>query len=89
MDPEELKSLEKLAKTEAKDNDLEFNRQLGKSVRYGQGIQLKHIITGKYVQSSSSEAAALDVMNMMVSLSPDNAKSNAIFLSVSFFFFFS
>lgn len=77
-------TLEKLAKTENADNDMEFKRQLGKPVRYGQVIQLKHVITGKYVHASSTDAASLDIMSMAAILSAENSKRNNPVPSSSF-----
>ena len=72
---EELKTYERLAKTEEEDNRLEFSRQLGKIVRFGQWFQLKNVMTGEYLTASSTDAATLQVLNMAVSLTVDSAKS--------------
>jgi len=66
--------MEKLAKTETTDNDLEFKRQHGKHVHYGQVVQLRHAISNKSVYASSTDAATLDIMNMTVNLVQENAK---------------
>ena len=76
-------SLEKLAKLEAEDNEAESNRQMGKFVRYGQVIQLKHVMTQRFVRMSSTEAAELDVLNMCIDLSVAHSKRkpfNPLFL---------
>jgi hypothetical protein len=70
-----------MAKAEAHDNEIEFNRQLGKFVRYGQIIQFKHIMTQCNLRISSTEAAKLDVLNMKVDF--DAAYSKRISLSLS------
>jgi len=75
-------SLEKLAKLEAEDNEAEGNRQLGKFVRYGQVIQLKHVMTQRFVRMSSTEAAELDVLNMCVDLSAAHSKRNKSFFTL-------
>lgn len=71
---DEIKELEKHAVTEKADNELEFSRQLGKPVRYGQVIQLRNSLTKKYICADSTNAAKLDILNMAAFMNAENAK---------------
>ena len=66
--------MEKLAKSEERDNEVEFHRQMGKYVRYGQVVQFKHMMTQRNMRISSTEAAKLDVLNMSVDLDAAHSK---------------
>ncbi|XP_074653546.1 inositol 1,4,5-trisphosphate-gated calcium channel ITPR2-like [Tubulanus polymorphus] len=62
------------AKAEHQDNVAEYNRNIGKIVKYGQVVQLRHLFTGKYVHVSSTQGSVRDKNNMKVILSEHNAK---------------
>jgi len=71
---EELRELEKHSAAEKADNELEFSRQLGKPVRYGQVVQLRHALTKMFVCANSVNAARLDTLNMGALMNPENSK---------------
>ncbi|KAL4234550.1 hypothetical protein ACF0H5_006191 [Mactra antiquata] len=63
------------AQAENNDNELEQKRQHGKRVRYGEIVQLKHILTGKFVHMSTTQTSQIDKNYMKVSLHDFNAKN--------------
>ncbi|GFR59735.1 inositol 1,4,5-trisphosphate receptor type 3-like isoform X13 [Elysia marginata] len=58
------------AEAEHADNTSEQKRQQGKKVRYGEIVQLKHVLTNKYIHMCTSQTSQRDKNNMMVSLVP-------------------
>ncbi|KAL8603330.1 hypothetical protein ACOMHN_054026 [Nucella lapillus] len=56
------------AGAENADNAAEQKRQLGKRVRYGEIVQLKHAFTNKYVHMCTSQTSQKDKNNMMVQI---------------------
>ncbi|CAE1323874.1 unnamed protein product [Acanthosepion pharaonis] len=63
------------AQAENADNAAEQKRQLGKRVRYGEIIQLKHGFTKKYIHMCTSQTSQRDKNNMMIMLQEFNAKN--------------
>ncbi|XP_076470932.1 inositol 1,4,5-trisphosphate-gated calcium channel ITPR2-like isoform X2 [Babylonia areolata] len=63
------------AEAENADNAAEQKRQLGKRVRYGEIVQLKHAFTNKYVHMCTSQTSQKDKNNMMIMLQEFNAKN--------------
>ncbi|XP_053402419.1 inositol 1,4,5-trisphosphate receptor type 1-like isoform X7 [Mercenaria mercenaria] len=63
------------AEAENNDNELEQKRQHGKRVRYGEIVQLKHILTSKFVHMSTTQTSQIDKNYMKVSLHDFNAKN--------------
>ncbi|KAK3086885.1 hypothetical protein FSP39_024881 [Pinctada imbricata] len=77
------KELDKTQMTQAKlaadaenaDNAAEQKRQMGKRVRYGEIVQLKHSFTNKYIHMCTSQTSHQDKNNMLVMLQEFNAKN--------------
>ncbi|VDI71716.1 Hypothetical predicted protein [Mytilus galloprovincialis] len=63
------------AQAEDADNAAEQKRQMGKRVRYGEIVQLKHVLTSKYVHMCTSQTSQRDKNNMMIMLHNYNAKN--------------
>ncbi|GFN95264.1 inositol 1,4,5-trisphosphate receptor type 1 [Plakobranchus ocellatus] len=63
------------AEAEHADNTSEQKRQQGKKVRYGEIVQLKHVLTNKYIHMCTSQTSQRDKNNMMISLQEYNAKN--------------
>ncbi|ESO91009.1 hypothetical protein LOTGIDRAFT_163525 [Lottia gigantea] len=63
------------ADAENADNNAEQKRQLGKKVRYGEIVQLKHVFTNKYIHMCTSQTSQKDKNNMMIMLQDFNAKN--------------
>ncbi|XP_071092410.1 inositol 1,4,5-trisphosphate-gated calcium channel ITPR3-like isoform X4 [Haliotis cracherodii] len=63
------------ADAENADNAAEQKRQLGKKVRYGEIVQLKHTFTNKYIHMCTSQTSQRDKNNMMIMLQDFNAKN--------------
>ncbi|XP_055955374.1 inositol 1,4,5-trisphosphate receptor type 1 [Patella vulgata] len=63
------------AEAENADNNAEQKRQLGKKVRYGEIVQLKHVFTNKYIHMCTSQTSQKDKNNMMIMLQDFNAKN--------------
>ncbi|XP_041376656.1 inositol 1,4,5-trisphosphate receptor type 1-like [Gigantopelta aegis] len=63
------------AEAENADNAAEQKRQLGKRVRYGEIVQLKHYFTNKYIHMCTSQTSQRDKNNMMIMLQDFNAKN--------------
>ncbi|XP_076109900.1 inositol 1,4,5-trisphosphate-gated calcium channel ITPR2-like isoform X1 [Mytilus galloprovincialis] len=69
------KKIKASAEAENKDNEAEQKRQFGKKVRYGEIIQLRHVFSGKYIHSSTTQTSQKDRNNMRISLLECNAKN--------------
>lgn len=65
----------KAADGENQDNKFEQERQTGKTVLYGQIIQLKHIFTGKWVHVNPIQTSVTETSNMTVELRSQSAKT--------------
>ncbi|KAH3824458.1 hypothetical protein DPMN_126294 [Dreissena polymorpha] len=63
------------AEAENADNLQEQRRQMGKRVRYGEIIQLRHVFTNKFVHMWTSQTSQIDKNNMLVLLQEFNAKN--------------
>ncbi|KAL5022859.1 hypothetical protein ScPMuIL_002014, partial [Solemya velum] len=63
------------ADAENADNAAEQKRQMGKRVRYGEIVQLKHIFSNKYIHMCTSQTSQIDKNNMMIMLQEFNAKN--------------
>ncbi|XP_060552412.1 inositol 1,4,5-trisphosphate receptor type 2-like [Ruditapes philippinarum] len=63
------------AEAENMDNAQEQKRQLGKRVRYGEIVQLKHVFTNKYIHTCTSQTSQVDKNNMVIMLQEYNAKN--------------
>jgi len=59
---------------EQRDNELEQARQRNRPVVYGQAVQLRHVLTNRYLYISSTEASRLDILNMQVSMADAPSK---------------
>lgn len=73
--PEVLKQAREAAEAEDHDNAAEQKRQHGKTVRYGEIVQLKHMFSGKYIHTCTTQTSQRDKNNMMISLHEFNAKN--------------
>jgi len=73
QDPEYSK-LQRLVEAELRDNELEQARQRNRPVVYGQAVQLRHVLTNRYLYISSTEASRLDILNMQVSMADAPSK---------------
>lgn len=71
---DEVRKMERLVEAEKNDNRKEQARQQGRGLKYGQVIQLRHVMSHSFLRFSNREAATTDVMNMRVELSGDNSK---------------
>ncbi|XP_021341779.1 inositol 1,4,5-trisphosphate receptor type 2-like [Mizuhopecten yessoensis] len=63
------------ADAENADNAAEQKRQMGKRVRYGDIVQLKHALTNKYIHMCTSQTSQTDKNNMVIMLQDFNAKN--------------
>ncbi|WAR13356.1 ITPR1-like protein, partial [Mya arenaria] len=74
-DTAQLQQHKLAAEAENADNLQEQRRQMGKRVRYGEIIQLRHVFTNKFVHMCTSQTSQIDKNNMVVMLQEFNAKN--------------
>ena len=80
-------TLEAKVKREVDDNELEVKRFSGKTICYGDVVQLKHKATGSFLCVSVTKPANIESLNMEVSLTKIISKSKKfpIFLHSNYF----
>eukprot|EP00039_Didymoeca_costata_P011469 m.161015 g.161015 ORF g.161015 m.161015 type:complete len:2636 (+) comp15183_c0_seq1:24-7931(+) len=77
----ELVALQDAAAVEEEDNKLEQQRRHGDELSYGQGMQLLHVHSGRFLHISSTATSKLEPSNMRVVL--DETDARAAWLKIS------
>eukprot|EP00039_Didymoeca_costata_P001936 m.56376 g.56376 ORF g.56376 m.56376 type:complete len:2661 (+) comp11036_c1_seq1:86-8068(+) len=72
---EQLPALIEAAEVENADNKLEQERRHGDELLYGQGIQLRHVHSGRWVHVSTTATSKLEPSNMRVILDENDSRT--------------
>uniref|UniRef100_A0A1I8H486 MIR domain-containing protein n=1 Tax=Macrostomum lignano TaxID=282301 RepID=A0A1I8H486_9PLAT len=72
------------AQNEDRDNQLEMRRSVGREVRFGEIIQLRHVPTGFYLHVDSTSLSNMLVSNLRACLKPGNGITAQMYIRPQF-----